>query len=343
MKKILLSGLTLAVVAGCGSSSDTTADTTGTTTDTTTTAAATKLEPPAAPTEIPSGISARSEAATSVATGEETTNITVPLTPGWNPVGLECSQVTAVDPGAGVAGMATYNGTGYDVSNLDLASLNSDSGGRRGLFVYATQATTFTYQGQDDGAGNYVDLRSGWNLVSFTSRTGFPARGLTPREPNPSASPGGSPGPGFNRPFPDGSPPPFGSPFPAGSPGVVLPFPGPGGSPGASPPAGGLPPGFIRPGGPRPGGSPGAFPEGSPGVTPPGAVATGSPHALPSGSPMTLGSVILTTLFELGSGGASTPVTAEGGTVNPGRAYWVYSQREVRLECPSASPAASPI
>jgi len=65
-----------------------------------------------------------------------------------------------------------------------------------------------------------------------------------------------------------------------------------------------------------------------------------------NGSPVALGSVVLPTFFEIGANNAYTPVdVTAGGTLKPGRAYWVFASSNVRLNTgsgPSPSPGASP-
>ncbi len=106
-------------------------------------------------------------------------NVSVPLVPGWNPVGLQCQRVTALGPNPAIAGMATYAGGAYTVGPLDAASLNAGAGGRRGFMVFAAQATSLQYSGTDDGQGSFVDVQPGWQLVSFCTDQDIPSSRLS--------------------------------------------------------------------------------------------------------------------------------------------------------------------
>lgn len=104
------------------------------------------------------------------------TNVSVPLTPGWNPLGLQCQRVTTLGVTPSIAGAATYAQGAYSVTPLDAATLK----GRQGLMVFATAATSLTYSGNDDGQGNFADLEQGWNLVSFCTDQDLPTSRLSP-------------------------------------------------------------------------------------------------------------------------------------------------------------------
>lgn len=109
-------------------------------------------------------------------------NVQVTLNPGWNAVGLQAQQVTSLTPGAGIAGLATFNGTGYTTGNFDAATINqAPDRARRGFWVFNNGAgqTSFTYSGNDDGQGNFVNLVQGYNLVSFCTATDIPGNQIT--------------------------------------------------------------------------------------------------------------------------------------------------------------------
>lgn len=93
-------------------------------------------------------------------------NTTVNLHAGWNAVGFQCAQLTSLTPNPNVAGLAWFNGATYEVEPFSLADANAGAGGRRGLWLFANNATSITYAGQDVGAPS-LSLHTGWNLVSF--------------------------------------------------------------------------------------------------------------------------------------------------------------------------------
>lgn len=105
----------------------------------------------------------------------------VSLNAGWNGVGLQCYTLTSLSGGSGIAGMATWDGTNYRTASFTTSDVNAGEGTRRGFWVYATAATTFTYSGtSSDGAS--VSLRAGWNLISCpTSGESLPGSALTCR------------------------------------------------------------------------------------------------------------------------------------------------------------------
>lgn len=128
----------------------------------------------AAPAASPANdLSARASAA-SVAN-----NVTVALQPGWNSVGLQSQRITALTTSPAIPGFAFYTNGAFQTSSLTAAELNVAPGGRRGLFVRADSPTSFTYSGEDDGLGNFVDVVSGWNLVSFTTSSDVPGSSLS--------------------------------------------------------------------------------------------------------------------------------------------------------------------
>jgi len=149
----------LPLAAGCGSTGGGTADSAITPTG----------AAPAPPTGAP--VNTRAIATKADPSVESVVNnVNVTLNPGWNAVGFQAQQLTALTPGAGIAGLASFNGTGYTTSNFDTATINAaPERARRGFWVFNNGATntSFTYSGNDDGQGNYVNLVQGYNLVSF--------------------------------------------------------------------------------------------------------------------------------------------------------------------------------
>lgn len=105
--------------------------------------------------------------------------VTVTLNPGWNGVAFQAAQLTNVSADPAVAGVAFYDGASYQVRNPTAADLNAVGGGRRGYWVFATGATSFTYSATDDSQGNLVNLTNGYNLVSFANSANFAASTLT--------------------------------------------------------------------------------------------------------------------------------------------------------------------
>ena len=110
---------------------------------------------------------AKSDAAAHATVGP----LTVSLNAGWNGIGFQSQTVTSLTS-TGVAGMALFDGTTYQTRNFDQASVNNqaDGGARRGFWVFATASgSSFTYSATDDGQGNFVNLKPGYNLVSFAT------------------------------------------------------------------------------------------------------------------------------------------------------------------------------
>jgi len=105
--------------------------------------------------------------------------VTVTLNPGWNAVAFQSAQLTAVSANPAVAGVAFWDGTQYQIKNLTTTDLNASGGGRRGYWVFASSATSFTYSATNDAQGNLVNLSNGYNLVSFANAANFAASNLT--------------------------------------------------------------------------------------------------------------------------------------------------------------------
>lgn len=127
--------------------------------------------PPSGQTLAPVGTVARAGRSGPSAT---VNSLPVVLNAGWNPVGFQAQRLTALAGTGLVAGQASWNGTAYVTGNLD-TSLS----GRLGYWLFAREATTFTYSGADDGSGAYVDLPlTGYNLVSFCTNLEIPTSSL---------------------------------------------------------------------------------------------------------------------------------------------------------------------
>lgn len=101
----------------------------------------------------------------------QTGTVTVNLNAGWNGVGFERQQVTTLNTTSAIAGMATFDGSAYQTTNFNPTEINAGDGTRRGFFVFATGATSFNYAGAQDTKGNFVNLKSGYNLVTFVTST----------------------------------------------------------------------------------------------------------------------------------------------------------------------------
>lgn len=93
-------------------------------------------------------------------------SVSVSLQGGWNAVGFAQQQLSSLTTSGTIAGLAWWNGSSYQTGSFSAADVNA-AGTRQGFWVFAPAAASYTYKGQADGGGNYVDLRSGWNLVSF--------------------------------------------------------------------------------------------------------------------------------------------------------------------------------
>jgi len=102
----------------------------------------------------------------------------VDLRAGWNAVGLKGARLTAVSPNASLPGLAWFDGSTYQVRSLSLSDLNEGEAGRRGLWIFATQATRLEYAGEHDSRGPTLALRAGWNLVSLGQDQAVPGASL---------------------------------------------------------------------------------------------------------------------------------------------------------------------
>lgn len=102
--------------------------------------------------------------------------VALSLNAGWNPVGFQYSQLSAVTPGPAV-GSAFWDGTAYQTGSLTAAELNAGAGPFRGFYVFATGAGSLSYDG-DNTRANSLTLRSGWNLVAFPALAPFSASNL---------------------------------------------------------------------------------------------------------------------------------------------------------------------
>ncbi len=75
-----------------------------------------------------------------------------------------CASVTA---NAAVAGLASYDGNTYQTGSVTPADINAGAGTARGFWVFATGDTTLVHNSDDSVREPILDLRTGWNLVSF--------------------------------------------------------------------------------------------------------------------------------------------------------------------------------
>ncbi len=105
-------------------------------------------------------------------------NVTVTLQNGWNSVALQCQRVTSLSSTGPVTGFAFLVNQQYETRSFTLEELNAGAAGGRGLWVFASGPASFSYAGTDDGPSNFVDLTSGWNLVSFTTAIDLPGSSL---------------------------------------------------------------------------------------------------------------------------------------------------------------------
>jgi len=102
-------------------------------------------------------------------------NVVVTLNPGWNAVGFQVQRLTALSANPSVRGCLTWNGTEYVTGSFALADLNAALAGRQGVWLYAEQATSFTYSGVDDDGGGSVPLSlNGYQLVTFCTTVDVP-------------------------------------------------------------------------------------------------------------------------------------------------------------------------
>jgi len=200
MKKILLgTGITLGLLlTGCGSTgSGTTADSGTTTAPTTSTTTVTRADtPPPGEPPAPSQLSFRQEG--SPPGTPETSphdcpsnpdrprpegsprSYTVPLRPGWNAVGLQCTHITDLEVPPGALGMTFFNGETYPMRPITRENCNQeDEGARRGFWVFANTRCDLRYTGVEDGRGKFLRLRRGWNMVSFALASRLNSRDLT--------------------------------------------------------------------------------------------------------------------------------------------------------------------
>jgi hypothetical protein len=97
--------------------------------------------------------------------------VVVSLNAGWNAVGLQRQRLTSISAPS-VAGMAFYDGSAYQTRSATADAINGEGDGtRRGIWLFATAATSVVYGGATDGFGNFVNLKSGYNFVCFNSST----------------------------------------------------------------------------------------------------------------------------------------------------------------------------
>ncbi len=111
--------------------------------------------------------------------------VSVPLNSGWNAVGLQGERLTTLAGTVSVAGMAWFNGSSYVTQSLSTANVD----GRKGLWVFATTPTSFTYSAEASDTPS-LTLTAGWNLVSFMNREPQPGSSLVARQGNATVSVG---------------------------------------------------------------------------------------------------------------------------------------------------------
>jgi len=104
--------------------------------------------------------------------------VRVELRPGWNAVGFQATTLTSL--AADAAGLAYFNGTGYVTGSVTTATVNEGQGGRRGFWVFANAAGNLTYSGT--GGPDFVELNTGWNLVSFATSAELPGTRLSAQQ-----------------------------------------------------------------------------------------------------------------------------------------------------------------
>jgi len=103
------------------------------------------------------------------------TEVRVELSAGYNAVAFQAPRITQLSANPAIPGLFSWNGGGYVPASFTASGLN----GRLAYWVYATTATSFTYSGENDGAGDFVDLPApGYQLVSFASSTAIPGSSL---------------------------------------------------------------------------------------------------------------------------------------------------------------------
>jgi len=135
--------------------------------------------PPGPPSTPPAGTRSFSSKAEGGQVGSVVSDVLVSLRAGWNAVGFQSQLLTALNASGEVTGQATWNGASYLTGNFDRPALNA-LGGRRGFWVFAQSATSFTYSGGDDGQGAFVELTlPGYNLVSFATSADIPGSLIT--------------------------------------------------------------------------------------------------------------------------------------------------------------------
>ena len=192
------------------------------------------------------GASSPDSASLKATSGASVGPVSVSLNSGWNGIGFQAASLTALNSNASVAGMAYYDNGAYQIGSFTQSDINAGEGTRRGFWVFATAATSFSYSGSDAGAVS-LNLRSGWNLVAFPGSASIPGSALTCRR---------------------------------------------------------------------------------------------------GGQTVPLGSVLLSSFYQIGPSGNTVVDVLAGGSCQPGRAYWVYALDVVTLGygsgTPSPTPAASP-
>lgn len=102
----------------------------------------------------------------------------VPLSSGWNAVGLQGAPVSLLNAPSAVSGLAWYDGQGYQTASVTVGEVNT----RRAFWVFATSATTLSYTASDVQASS-LTLREGWNMATFPAVRAVPGANLQCRIP----------------------------------------------------------------------------------------------------------------------------------------------------------------
>lgn len=102
-------------------------------------------------------------------------DVRVDLRAGYNAVAFQAPRITQLSANPAIPGLFSWSSSGYAPASFSAGSLN----GRQAYWVFATTATSFTYSGENDGAGDFVDLpAAGYQLVSFACPAEVPGSSL---------------------------------------------------------------------------------------------------------------------------------------------------------------------
>ena len=133
---------------------------------------------PPGPPDLASWAGARSPRRVAVlpppSSSESPVSGSLELEAGWNLVSFPVSQVTGVEPGAGVLGTGfAWDPSARSYLAVDLrdpAALSSGEGTGRGFWIYASQAARMDYTGWPNSGAHGdpdVTLDAGWNLLGL--------------------------------------------------------------------------------------------------------------------------------------------------------------------------------